>query len=109
MTAPADQLAFDYESDEVYKARLLPKLIPLARELASARVDRRLTSSELRKAAKDRGMLTGEEKGRRLSFLHEVFPKAGFKATDVFERSDIGQSHRNLNRVWYLPSPEPHA
>lgn len=104
MSAP--QLVFDYESDREYAARLLPRLIPIARELATARADRRLTVADLRQEAVKRGVLTGAEQGRRLSFLHEVFPGAGFEPTADYERSTIPKAHRNLGRVWYLTEPE---
>lgn len=107
MTAAAQRDLFAaLETDAEYKARIVPRLIELARALAIGSLDRRCSSSRLRRAAVERGVLTGNEKGRRLSFIHGVFPKAGFKPTDVFERSDIAQSHRNLNRLWYLPTPD---
>lgn len=107
MTARAEQLGFDYENDKEFAARMLPRLIPIARELATARPDRRLTVADLRHEAVKRGVLTGAEKGKRLSFIHEVFPSAGFEPTAEFRRSDIPRSHRNLHRVHFYPSPDP--
>lgn len=104
--APQRDLFSAVESDAEYKARILPRLIEIARALAIGAADRRCSSSRLRRAAVERGVLTGHEKGRRLSFIHGVFPKAGFKPTDSYERSDIPQAHRNLGRVWYLPTPD---
>jgi len=110
MTARAEQLelvaipddaAIRIETQEQYIARVLPKLTQLAREFASARADRRVHAGALRDEAKRHGIITGEEKGRKLSFIHQVFPKAGFVRTDATE-----WSNGNLNRVWYLPLPE---
>lgn len=109
MSAAPRQLEFGYETDKEFAARLVPRLIPIARELAHTAVDRRVTAADLRHAAEQRGVLTGAESGKRLSFIHEVFPDAGFEKTADFRRSDIPRSHRNLNRVWYLPERENHA
>ncbi len=103
MTARALQLEFDVERDEEYAARMLAVLVPIARELGLHAVDRRVTVTDLRLAAEARGLLTGAERGRRLSFIHDVMPKAGFEPTAEFRRSTITKSHRNLQRVWYLP------
>lgn len=84
---------------------LVADMDPIARELATAREDRRLTVADLRHEAVKRGVLTGAEQGRRLSFLHAVMPAAGFEPTADFERSNIPRSHRNLNRVHWLPEP----
>jgi hypothetical protein len=109
MTARAEQLEFVTESNKEYAARMLPRLIPIARMLAALAHDHRVSAADVRRVAEDWHILTGEERGRRLSFIHEVFPKSGLLATDVYERSDHPKAGRNLNRVWYLPSPEEHV
>lgn len=102
------QLAFGFETDKEFSARLVPRLIPIAQRIAAAAADRRVTVADLRHAAVKAGVLTGDEQGKRLSFLHEVFPKAGFEKTEQYRRSDIPKAHHNLNLVWYLPEPVPH-
>ena len=100
-----EQLGLEFETDRDYANRMLPLLVAIARELGGASIDRRVTVAEIRYEAEQRGILTGLERGKRLSFIHEVFPKAGFEATAEFRRSFLPRAHRNLNRVWYLPEP----
>lgn len=101
------QLAFGFETDKEFSDRLVPRLIPIAQRIGAAAIDRRVTVADLRHAAVKEGVLTGEEEGKRLSFLHKVFPRAGFEKTDQYRRSDIPKAHYNLNVVWYLPEPAP--
>lgn len=101
------QLGFSFETNEEFSARLMPRLIPVAKRVGELAVDRRATVADLRHAAVKDGVLTGEEEGKRLSFLHEVFPKAGFEKTGQYRRSDIPKSNSNLHVVWYLPEPAP--
>jgi len=103
MTAPAGQLGLDLGSDRSYADALIRALVPIARALATRASDRKITVANLRHAAEQRGLLTGAERGRRLSFIHSVFPKAGFLRTDDYRRSDLPRSHGNLHRLWYLP------
>lgn len=46
------------------------------------------------------GLLTGEERGRTLSYLGAVMPAAGLVATGVWCGSPIPQTHGNLGMVW---------
>lgn len=105
----AEQLGFNLETNKEYSARLMPRLIPIAKRVAELAVDRRATVADLRHAAVKAGVLTGEEPDKRLSFLHEVFPKAGFEKTGQYRRSDIPKSNSNLHVVWYLHEPVPHT
>jgi hypothetical protein len=83
------------------RAADVARLIPLARELARKRVAG-ITVSDLRVAAVSRGLLTGQETGRRLSFLGAVMKRAGLSNTGNWRRSDVEQSHGNLNAIWVL-------
>jgi hypothetical protein len=105
VTARYEQIPFSFETDKEYAARLIPRLIPIAQYVASLAEGRKITVAHLRRAAVERGVLTGEERGKRLSFLHQVMPLAGGLATDEYRRSDIPKAHSNLNRVWYFPEP----
>ncbi len=77
-------------------------LVPLARELA-AKAPSGITVSNLRLAAVQRGLLTGEERGRRLSYLGAVLSAAGLEPTGEWRRSSIMKSHGNPHRVFRLP------
>lgn len=77
-------------------------LIPLARELAQKAGPAGITVSDLRLYAVQRGLLTGQERGRELSYLGAVMRAAGLTATDEYRRSDIGKSHGNLHRAYRL-------
>jgi hypothetical protein len=82
--------------------RDIERLIPLARELAQKAGQQGITVSNLRLAAVSRGLLTGQETGRRLSFLGAVMRRAALINTGQWRRSDIGRSHGNLNAIWIL-------
>ena len=77
-------------------------LVPLARELARKVGAVGITVSDLRLYAVQRGLLTGGETGKTLSYLGAVLKRAGLTATDHVRRSVIGRSHGNLQRVWTL-------
>jgi hypothetical protein len=80
--------------------RDIDRLIPLCLELAK-RGDE-ITVADLREEAVARGLLTGQETGRRLSFLGAVMRSAGLRNTGQWRRSHIERSHGNLMRVWKL-------
>lgn len=82
-------------------ARDIERLIPLALELAAKAEC--ITVSNLRIAAVQRGLLTGEEEGRRLSFLGAVMQAAGLERTGQYRRSGVPKSHGNLLAEWRLP------
>lgn len=84
------------------RAADVARLVPLARELAKKTGTKGITVSNLRLAAVARGLLTGEETGRRLSFLGSVMKKAGLTRTGEWRRSDVQRSHGNLNAIWVL-------
>lgn len=82
------------------RERDLDRLIPLARELAEKAGEYGCTVSDVRIVAVQRGILTGEERGRRLSFLGKLMPAAGLVATGQYRRSSVDRSHSNLHAVW---------
>jgi hypothetical protein len=75
-------------------------LIPVAQELAKRAGPAGITVGNLRLAAVHRGIISGFEVGRRLSYLGAVMKRAGLKPTDHTRRSSVGRSHGNLHRVW---------
>jgi hypothetical protein len=89
------------EATAAKHARDIERLVPLALELAAKAEC--ITVSNLRIAAVQRGLLTGEEEGRRLSFLGAVMKAAGLEQTGNFRRSDVPKSHGNLLAEWRLP------
>jgi hypothetical protein len=78
-------------------------LVPLARELAHRAGPDGITVSDLRLYAVQRGLLTGTETGRRLSYLGAVLKAAGLIPTGGYRRSAVGKSHGNLHRVYRAP------
>ena len=80
------------------RASEIRRLVPLAQELAT-RSDR-LTVSDLRIVAVQRGLLTGEEQGKTLSYLPAVMRAAGLIPTGEYVRSPILRSHGNLQMAW---------
>jgi hypothetical protein len=76
-------------------------LIPLARELA-ARSPTGVTVSDLRLIGVQRGVLSGQEKGRRLSYLGKVMEAAGLEPTGEYRRSSVVRSHGNLHAVFVM-------
>jgi hypothetical protein len=84
-------------------ARNIERLVPLARELAEKVGAVGITVSDLRIVAVQRGILTGQETGRQLSYLGAVMPQAGLESTAEFRRSAVVRTHGNLGRVWRAP------
>ena len=80
----------------------IARLVPLAIELAERAGVQGITVSNLRFAGVRRGLLTGQETGRRLSFLGAVMKSAGLKKTGEFRRSSVSKAHGNLNAVWRM-------
>jgi hypothetical protein len=76
-----------------------------------ARVMRRIaqrkgtaTIADVRRAKAAQPILTNKEARTRLSHLGQLGRIAGLARTNRYERSDIGDSHSNLHRVWRFPS-----
>lgn len=87
--------------------RDIERLVPLAQELAQKAGKHGVTVSNLRFAAIKDGLLTGEEQGRRLSFLGKVMHAAGLVSTGQYRRSDIAKSHGNIQLIWTLAEFAP--
>lgn len=86
--------------------RTIERLMPVAVELAAKAGRAGITVADVRLAAVQRGILTGEERGRSLSFLAHVPARAGLvpkREGEQYRRSSIGRSHGNLHRVWVSP------
>lgn len=86
----------------------IEQLAPLMYELAKdAERNGRIgaTISDLRVAAAERRIvLTGSEKKRDLSYLGAVPRAAGLEVVPgVFRRSEIPDSHGNIQRTWRVP------
>jgi hypothetical protein len=82
--------------------RQIERMAAIARELGEKAGDRGLTISDVRITAENRGVLTGEERGRRLSYLGTVMKRAGLEPTEEFRRSDVPRSNGNLHRVYRM-------
>lgn len=78
--------------------RLIARLTPLAKELSERSAV--IAVDDLRIVAVQRGILTGGETGRTLSFLPAVFQAAGLEPTGQYRRSSIPRSHGNLCATW---------
>jgi len=83
-----------------FTAHDLDRLVPLAKELAYRAGADGITVENVRRKAVDRGLLTGQEQGRALSYLGGLMRRAGLVSTGQYRRSGIGRSHGNLNQVW---------
>ena len=79
----------------------IARLVPVARQLAYRAGEDGITVANLRLEAVRRGILTGGETGRYLSYLGAVMKKAELTPTG-YRRSHIPQSHGNLHRVFVL-------
>ena len=96
----SDQYAIDFHADA---ERDIQRLIPLALELAQTAGAEGVTVANVRLIAVARGILTGEEKGRRLSYLGKVLQRADLVSTGEYRRSSIPRSNGNLHAVYVLP------
>jgi hypothetical protein len=79
---------------------LIRLLVPIARGLAAS--GNAITVADLREEAVRRGILTGREQARQLSFLGAVMRRAKLRPLDTWRRSHLDVSHGNLNREWGL-------
>lgn len=78
-------------------------LKPIALELARKAKHSGVTIADVRIVAVQRGLLTGQETGRELSFLGAVMRAAKLSPTDRIRRSHIDKSHGNRHTVWVDP------
>jgi hypothetical protein len=96
----AEQFSMDFDADV---KRDVERCAAVARELAAKAGKHGVIVANVRHEAEARGILTGGEQGRRLSFLGAVMKAAGLVATGEWRRSDVPKSHGNLHQVWVLP------
>lgn len=100
MSNPASNLPLWAESGEPDEERQIARLVPIARELAQRAYPSSITFADVRIVAEARGLLTGEERGRRLSYGGKVMQAAGLQKTDEIRRSTVPKSHGNWHRAW---------
>lgn len=62
-----------------------------------------VTVSDIRVTAEKAGLLSGDEGGRSLSWLHSVPRWAGLVPSGRRERSYLKKTHGNLQTVWVRP------
>ena len=87
----------DYKSSAQREA--VEELVGVAIELAFY-APKGITVADVRTEAERLGLLSGNEKGRDLSFLGVVMRKADLVPTGEWRRSHIPKSHGNLHRVY---------
>ena len=84
-------------------ARNIERLIPLTLELAAKAGEPGITVADIRVAAVQRGLLTGAETGRTLSWLGALPQAAGLVRTGVYRRSFLARSNGTLQMAWRAP------
>jgi len=78
-------------------------LVEIAKELAETQIYG-VTVEEIRFEAERRGILTGNEQGRELSYLSSIPKAAGLHVSGERVRSSRPSSHGNYQSVWYVAS-----
>jgi hypothetical protein len=78
-------------------------LAPIARELAVKAGPLGIIAADVRLAGVQRGILTGTETGRELSYLPAVMRAAGLVSTGQYRKSQIPKAHANPNLVHVAP------
>lgn len=85
----------------------IEKLKPLALELARKAHPHPIIWADVRLTAVQRGLLTGRETGKDLSFGGAAMRAAGLVPTGQYRRSHIEKSHGNLHAEWRLKDGTP--
>ena len=93
-----DQMGFDL--DFSHAERDIARCAEIARALAWKHGEAGITMEDVREEAVKRGVLTGEEQGRRLSWLSQV-PRAARLVSTGKRRYTAS---KNPNVVWVLPA-----
>ena len=107
-SAPVRRASADYEQVRADKERQIARMVPIAQHLAAEAGGYGIICSDIRKEAAARGIITGEESDRVLSYLGRVPPAAGLVALHgKFRRSDVARSHGNLQQVHVAPEFAP--
>lgn len=96
-----DQITLDFGAD---LERDRERLAALAGEMGLARGAFGLTVGELRVAAENKGILTGQESASRMKALNlgKVLRAGGLFKTERFRRSIVKRSHSNAHVVWTI-------
>lgn len=97
----ADQVSL-WSAPSSFAERDVERCRPLVLELV--RASGTITVDDVRRLAVERGIFTGSETGRRLSFLGSLCRSCGLIPTGEYRRSTIAGSNGNLHTVWRLPS-----
>lgn len=101
---PTEQLALGLAARDKAAAKHeqeIATLIPLALELAKKAHPEPIIVADLRLTAVQRGLLPAESKGRALSWLGAVMPRAGLVPRG-YRRSHLNKSHGNIQQSWGL-------
>jgi hypothetical protein len=88
-------IEFDYPTSE----RDIERCVEIARALAWKHGKAGITMEDVREEAVKRGVLTGQEQGRRLSFLGVVPKRAKLVSTGQRRYT----ASKNPNVIWCLP------
>jgi hypothetical protein len=83
---------------------MIDRLAVIAERLAADAGMYGITVSDIRLEAFRKGILTGYEPGRQLSYMGSVPPAAGLVKTDKTRRSNLAVTHRIRQVVWVHPS-----
>jgi|SRR5665213_2284141 len=99
------QNATEYRPRQQASANLgmIERLAKIAETLAYAAGTKGITVSDVRLEAFRKGILTGYESGRQLSYLGSVPPAAGLVKTKQTRRSNLAVTHRVRQVVWLHP------
>ena len=89
------------------REQLEKQLVTIAKECARKAGAHGCTVADIRIFAQQRGLLTGEEAGRALSWLYQIPKKAGLVATGQVRPSTLPRAHGNFQRVHVLPDFRP--
>ena len=81
----------------------IARMVPIAIELATIAGAHGIIAGDIYTSAVRRGIITGRESGRTLSYIGRVPKAAGLVETGEFRRSEVPRSHGNLGAVWRLP------
>lgn len=80
---------------------VIEQLLALTSELATTGDD--ATVTDLRELAVKRGILTGNESGKELSYLGCIFNRAGWINTGQVRRSRLRITHAIKQTIWRRP------
>lgn len=94
---------------QLQREHLERALVAIALELARKAGPAGVTVADIRITAEQRGLLTGHEHGRQLSWLNRIPKAAGLERTGELRSSTRKKAHGNLQRVYVLPEQADEA